>query len=138
MSRLIWVIAWFGIAIWSLVAFLAYGLVDALGSAAMRNADMFSSDPETVEWVFRVISWIHSLSTSIALVVWGVVSLAILGVPWLLDRMVGRSSVVVRSGIIQPGAPFRRPEDGVIDLAPDQYSVRPGPTGSVPHVSPPR
>jgi hypothetical protein len=138
MSRLIWVIAWFGIAIWSLVAFLAYGLVDALGSAAMRNADMFSSDPETVEWVFRVISWIHSLSTSIALVVWGVVSLAILGVPWLLDRMVGRSTVVVRSGAVPPGAPFRRPEEGVIDLAPDQYSVRPGPAGSVPHVAPRR
>jgi hypothetical protein len=144
MSRLFWVLAWVGVGIWSLVAFLAYGVLDVIGSAAMRNADMFSSDPETVVWIFRVFSWLHGLSTSIALVVWGVVSLAILAVPWLLDRMVGRT-VVVRGGTVRTGTPFARPtrvDDDVIDLAPDQYTVRPGPggpgNGPVPHIAPRR
>jgi hypothetical protein len=139
MSRLVWTFAWIGVAIWSLVAFLAYGVLDVIGSAAMRNADIFSADPETVEWIFRVFSWLHGLSTSIALVIWGVVSLAILAVPWLLDRMVGRG-VVVTGTNLHPGAPFRRPEDGVIDLPPDQYSVRPSPSsgGPVPHIAPRR
>lgn len=141
MSRLLWLFAWIGVGVWSLVAFLAYGVLDLVGSAAMRNADIFSSDPETVEWIFRAFSWLHGLSTSIALVVWGVVSLAILAVPWLLDRMVGRR-VVMSAGTVRGGAPFGRPEDGVIDLAPDQYSVRPGPGprdgGSVPHIAPRR
>jgi hypothetical protein len=136
--RLLWFGAWTAVAIWSLFALVTYNLLDLAGSVAMRNADAFSTDPETVEWIFNAFSWMRGLSTSIALVVWGVVSLAILSVPWLLDRIIGRP-VVVRPGAPPPVAA----RDGVIDLGPDQYTVRtdasggraPGPAPTVP---PPR
>jgi hypothetical protein len=136
--RLLWFGAWTAVAIWSLFALVTYNLLDLAGSVAMRNADAFSADPETVEWIFNVFRWMRGLSTSIALVVWGAVSLAILSVPWLLDRMVGRP-VVVRTGAPAPMAP----RDGVIDLGPDQYTVRTDAAGarapgSVPRVPPPR
>ena len=116
MSRLLWVLSWAGIAIWSLFAFAAYGLVDFLGQTAMRNADAFSTDPETVEWIFRVFSWGRGLSVSVILIVWGTVSLAILAVPWLFDRLAKP----------QAAGPVRRPaRDGVIDLGPGDYEVRP-------------
>lgn len=121
MTRLVWFAGWVAVAAWSLFAGAGYLFVDVLGGVAMRNADMFSADPETVEQIFTFFSWLHGLSTSIVLVVWGVVSLAILAVPWLLDRVIGRRAAM------QP-AP-RRP-DGVIDLAPGDYSVRPSTDGS--------
>ena len=141
MRKLLWLAAWSGVVIWSVVALAAYGLLDFFGALAMRNADLFSSDPEIVETIFRTFSFLHSASTSVALVVWGGVSLLILSVPWLTDRFAGRAKVQV----FQTGAPTAdrgwRPAgpatpEGVIDLAPDQYSVRPRPAGSVPTIGP--
>lgn len=132
MRRLVWFFGWVAVAVWSLFAAAGYLFVDVLGGVAMRNADMFSADPETVEQIFTLFSRLHGLSTSIVLVVWGFVSLAILAVPWLLDRLVGRRPPV------QPAA--RRP-DGVIDLAPGDYSVAPRAgasrqAGPVPRITP--
>lgn len=132
MTRLVWFFGWVAVAVWSLFAAAGYLFVDVLGGVAMRNADMFSTDPETVEQIFTLLSWLHGLSTSIVLVVWGFVSLAILGVPWLLDRLVGRRPAE------QPAA--RRP-DGTIDLAPGDYTVRPSSdtsrhAGAVPRIPP--
>lgn len=116
MSRLLWGLTWVGVAIWSLFAFAAYGLVDLVGQTAMRNADAFSTNPETVEWIFGLFSWGRGLSVSVILVVWGTVSLAMLAVPWLFDRLVRRQPVQ---------AAHRPARDGVIDLGPGDYSVGP-------------
>lgn len=136
MSRLLWIAGWAGVAVWSLLAFAAYGLVDVVGQAAMRNADSFSADPETVEWLFQAFGWARGLSVSIILIVWGFVSLAILAVPWLFGRLTAGARAA------RPRDPRR---DGVIDLAPGDYDVRPprsagrsaGPA-SVPRIAPPR
>lgn len=130
MTRLVWVAGWVAVAVWSLFAAVGYLFVDALGAVAMRNADMFSADPETVEQISTTFRWLHGLSTSIVLVVWGFVSLAILAVPWILDRAVGRRP---------PVQPVPRRPDGVIDLAPGDYNVRPDPArhaGPVPRIPP--
>jgi hypothetical protein len=128
MRRVLWAAGWVGVFFWSLFAFAAYGLLDVTGGAFMRNADMFSSDPGTVEALFNLFSWIRGVSTSVVLVVWGVVSLAILAVPWAFDRLTAPPQP---TGQV-PQATRIRP-DGVIDLGPGDYSVgaastgRPGP-----------
>ena len=53
MRRLLWIIAWFAVVIWSLFAWGAYGLLDFFGGVAARNADIVTGHPETVEW----LSW---------------------------------------------------------------------------------
>lgn len=145
MRKLLWLAAWSLVAVWSLLAFAAYGLIDFVGGLIARNADRLSSDPQTVEAAWRVFDFLHTASTSAALIVWGCVSLLILSVPWLLDRLAGRASVTVyRSGPGAAGAPrpgWRPAPEGVIDLAPDQYSERPRsdrPAGSVPSIAPRR
>lgn len=119
MRRLLWAFGWVAVAVWSLFAFAAYGLVDLVGKGAMRHADSFSADPETVEWIWRMFSFGHGLTTSVILVVWGFVSLAILAVPWLFDRLTAA-----------PAARASRRPDGVIDLSPGDYSVRAPASGS--------
>ena len=102
----------------------------------MRNADTFSADPETVEWLFGAFGWARGLSVSIILIVWGFVSLAILAVPWLFDRLTSATHADLA----------RHPRrDGVIDLAPGDYGVRPsasadryGGPSAVPRILPPR
>lgn len=134
MIRLIWAIAWTGVAIWSLFAFAAYGLVDVLGGLAARNADLVSDRPETVEALFRLLDGLRSFGLGAILVVWGAVSLAMLAVPWLLGQVARAPS---------PALSRRPAKSGVIDLTPDQYDVethpeeqvRP-PNGAVPRIGP--
>ena len=91
MSRLLWVFAWIGVALWSLFAFSAYGLLDLFGGLIARNADAFAGDPATVEWLFWIFNGLKNLGLTAILVVWGLVSLCFLAVPWFLDRVAGRA-----------------------------------------------
>ena len=131
MRRLLWAAGWVGVFFWSVFALAAYGLLDLIGGTFMRNADVFSTDPRTVEFLFNLFSWIRSFSTSAVLVVWGLVSLAILAVPWLFDRLTV-TSPPPPGGQVPQGTRIR--PDGVIDLGPGDYTVanpgggaRPGP-----------
>lgn len=135
MSRPLWVAAWVGVAVWSLFAFATYGLLDLIGAAAVRNSDLLSTDPDTVVWISTVFGWVRSVSGSAVLVVWGFVSLLILSVPWLFDRLLGRAPVVARRHPA-PG-PDRHGLDGVIDLAPADYQVRNPAPPRPGHVPPP-
>ena len=144
MRRAVWLLGWIGVAIWSLTCAIFYGVVNVIGGWAVRNADMVSSDPQVVEWTWRVLSAVHSLSTGAVLVGWGLVSLMILAVPWLLGRLAGSEArmVMMPVGRGAPRTAARSPvpgRDDVIDLAPGEYSVGPTtnrPGGSVPHVRP--
>jgi len=109
-SRLLWTFAWAGVAVWSLFAFGAYGLLDLLGGLMARSADAFARDPATVEWLFGLFNGLKNLGLTAILVIWGLVSLCLLAVPWFFDRLAG--------GAAAP-RPSRDPH--VIDLAPDQY-----------------
>lgn len=124
MSRLVWFFAWATVAIWSLFCAAAYGVFNLAGGWFARNADLFASDPQTVEWIYRVFSGLQTLSTSAVMVGWGAVSLLVLAVPWLLDRLAGPAP---RGAPASPPATGWTPprQDGVIDLSPDQYSVGP-------------
>ena len=126
MSRVLWVFGWIGVAIWSLLCAATYGLFDLVGRLVMRNADAFSADPSTVEGIWRVLNVLHSLSTGAVLVAWAVVSLLILAVPWAIDRMIGP---VAGRPTARPGRVPQPGPGGVIDLAPDQYSVGPARAG---------
>jgi hypothetical protein len=109
-TRLLWFFAWAGVAVWSLFSFSAYGLVDLLGGLIARNADALARDPGTVEWLFWFLNGLKNLGLTAILIVWGLVSLAILAVPWFFDRLLGRAA-----------APQPPRDPHVIDLTPDQY-----------------
>lgn len=147
MRRLVWGFGWAGVVVWSLVCALAYGLFDLVGRVSMRNADMFSSDPGTVEGIWRTFSFLHGLSTGAITVGWAVVSLLILAVPWFFDRMLsspGRepAHLATSAETFRGRMPPTRGGEAVIDLEPDQYSVGPPPdprahSGPAPRLSRP-
>jgi hypothetical protein len=117
-TRLLWAFAWVGVAIWSLFCWAAYGMVDLFGGLAARNADAITSHPETVEWLFWTFDVLRRLGLTTIVGIWGLVSLAMLAVPWLLARVGRRSVEPTRAPHVQSS-----PRSGVLDLAPDQYSV---------------
>ena len=106
-SRLLWVFAWIGVALWSLFAFSAYGLLDLFGGLIARNADAFAGNPATVEWLFWIFNGLKNLGLTAILVVWGLVSLCFLAVPWFLDRVRrprGPAAAAARSARHRPRA----------------------------------
>jgi hypothetical protein len=109
MTRVLWVFAWIAVAIWSLVAFSAYGLLDLFGGLLARNADSLASDPCTVEWLFWVTNGLKKLGLAAILLVWGLVSLAMLAVPWTLSRLARRAAA-------PPPRDLR-----FVELSPDEY-----------------
>lgn len=52
---------WIAVVLWSLFAWGAYGLLDVFGDLAVRNADMVSDHPETVEWLSWSLAALRSL-----------------------------------------------------------------------------
>lgn len=91
MRRLLWVLAWICVALWSLFAWGAYGLFDLFGGVAVRNADIVTGHPETVEWLSWALGVLRSLGLAAIVVVWAVVSLLILAVPAVLGLLLGRA-----------------------------------------------
>jgi len=90
-KRLLWVLAWFAVALWSLFAWGAYGLLDFFGGVAARNADIVTGHPETVEWLSWALMTLRGLGLGAIVFVWGLVSLLILAVPAVLGLLLGGS-----------------------------------------------
>jgi len=96
MRRLLWVLAWIAVALWSLFAWGAYGLLDIFGDLAVRNADIVSDHPETVEWLSWAFATLRSLGLGAIVFVWGAVSLLILAVPAVIGLILPRADSVER------------------------------------------
>lgn len=91
MKRVLWILAWIAVAVWSLVAWGAYGLLDFFGGVAARNADIVTGHPETVEWLSWALMTLRGLGLGAIVAVWGLVSLLILAVPAVLGLFLGGS-----------------------------------------------
>jgi hypothetical protein len=87
MRRTVWIFAWILVAFWSMLAWALYGVISLLGGLLARGSDLVSRDPETVEWLFRALTWLKDLGLGVVAVVGGVVALAILGVAFVLSRL---------------------------------------------------
>jgi hypothetical protein len=95
---MLWVLAWTCVALWSLFAWGAYGLFDLFGGVAVRNADIVTGHPETVEWLSWALGVLRSLGLAAIVVVWAAISLLILGVPAILGLFLGRPEARDRHG----------------------------------------
>ena len=91
MKRLLWAFAWIAVALWSLFAWGAYGLLDFFGGVAARNADIVTGHPESVEWLSWALMTLRGLGLGAIVFVWGLVSLLILAVPAVLSLFLGGS-----------------------------------------------
>lgn len=111
MKRFLWILAWIAVAVWSLFAWGAYGLLDFFGGVAARNADIVTGHPETVEWLSWALTTLRSLGLGAIVAVWGLVSLLILAFPAVLGLFLGgsrREPYVEdwRGPRINPGTPY--------------------------------
>ena len=89
MRRLLWIVAWMAVALWSLFAWGAYGFLDFFGGVAARNADIVPGNPEAVEWLSWALMTLRGLGLGAIVFVWGLVSLLILTVPAVLGLFFG-------------------------------------------------
>jgi hypothetical protein len=90
MKTLIWAATAAVIALWSLVAWIAHGLVSVAGNLVASNADLIPADPLLVEWA----SWFASAGTGIGewlvVALWAIVSAVLLALGFVATKLVPR------------------------------------------------
>ena len=94
MTKMIWVLAWSAIVLWSLMALVAYGVLDVVGGAVTAGAaplppDAFrTGDPPPFEWLYPFAVAMQRLGLGVIGIGWFLVSAAILGAAWISTRLV--------------------------------------------------
>ncbi|MGE0008478.1 MAG: hypothetical protein AB7S92_23225 [Parvibaculaceae bacterium] len=90
MRNVIWIIAWLCVGLWTALAALGYWIIGAVTGLAADNADKVGADPETVELINWLALVLQNVGEIVAIILWAVISLAILGVAWAVTRFTGR------------------------------------------------
>lgn len=91
MKSLIWVIAWLCVGLWTAVAALGYWVIGAVTGFAANNADKVGGDAETVELLNWLALTLQGIGEIAAVILWAVISLAVLGIAWVITKLIGRS-----------------------------------------------
>lgn len=90
MKTLVWALTGVVLLLWSLVAWIAHGLVGAAGSIVASNADLIPADPQLIEWA----SWLASAGTGVGewlvVAVWALVSLVLVALGVVAARLAPR------------------------------------------------
>ena len=90
MKTLIWIVTAAAIGVWSLLAWIAHGLIGVAGGLAAGNADIIPADPMLVEWA----SWLAMAGTGVGewlvVAIWAVVSLVLLGLGFAAGALAPR------------------------------------------------
>ena len=90
MKTLIWIVTAAVIGVWSLLAWIAHGLVGVAGNLVAGNADIIPADPELVAWA----SWLATAGTDVGawliVAIWAVVSLVLLGLGFAAQALAPR------------------------------------------------
>ncbi len=121
MRRLVWVLGWLAVAVWSLMAWGSYGLLNVFGDVAARNADLVTGNPEGVELISWALGALQGLGLTAIVVVWALVSLAILAATAVLARVLGalrgNASPPAFGRGYEPAYPPHRPRTGELPSA---------------------
>ncbi len=90
MKTLIWIVTAAAIGVWSLLAWIAHGLIGVAGGLAAGNADIIPADPMFVEWA----SWLAMAGTGVGewfvVAIWAIVSLVLLGLGFAAGALAPR------------------------------------------------
>lgn len=92
MRMLLWIAAWVGVAIWSLVAFAGHALLGVAGELFAANADIAPLSPEGVVGLSTLVDGLAAFGQGAVFFIWAFGSLLILAVPYIASRLIGRRS----------------------------------------------
>jgi 4-hydroxybenzoate polyprenyltransferase len=89
MIKIVWWGAFVGAAFWSVFAWIAYAVVDTVGTgaASVGTVPGFPAEPFTFAWIAALV---HGLGVSAVTVTWLFGLAFIFGVPLVLQRVFGR------------------------------------------------
>jgi hypothetical protein len=90
--NLVWVIAWLCVGLWTAIAATGYWLIDALTGFAANHADKIGGSAETVEFINWLALLVQSIGEIAAVILWAVISLATLGIAWVITRLTDHTS----------------------------------------------
>jgi hypothetical protein len=128
-GRFVWILTWAAIAVWSLLAWGAYGLLDLVGGLAAGGAGAVALDPGVSSVVVWIVNLVKGLGLFAVLAVWGFVSVVMLAFGWVLSKALGGPGARVDVSYYQRSV---HPPQG---YPPGAY---PGPPGGMRDVTPTR
>ncbi len=96
MRRVIWGIGIAIVVLWTLFSLGAYALVALFGDLLVASSDPILSDPGIGAWAAWTFAFVRDFGLAILVLLWAVVSAAILAATALLARLAGRGERLPR------------------------------------------
>ena len=87
MSRVISVLVWLAIAVWSVVSLGTYFIVRLIGGSLSRNADAYFGTPELVVFMADTFGFFTTIGLGAVIVLWLAGTAALLASGWLARRI---------------------------------------------------
>jgi hypothetical protein len=92
LRKIIWVIAWICVGLWTATAAVGYWIIGTVTGFAANNADKVGGSAETVEFVNWLALLLQNVGEIAAIILWAVIALAILAIAWVITKVASRSS----------------------------------------------
>jgi hypothetical protein len=90
MSKLIWVIVWLGVTVWSGLCWLTYQAVGLAGGFVARNADGVAGDPEVVEQFSSIALKSVELGEWVVIASWALGCVIAFALGWIASKLLAR------------------------------------------------
>ena len=85
-GRMVWLVAWLLVGLWTLAALAGFGLVDLVGGFAVDSADVAARDPDQLAWIAWAFDTLRDLGLAVIVLAWAVIGAIILGVAALITK----------------------------------------------------
>jgi hypothetical protein len=89
LRKIVWALALFAFATWSLLTWGTYALVTGGGDWLAANADLLALAPEWQYWLQWSLRLVEQFGVVLLWIVWGLGSIAILAAAWVTARLAG-------------------------------------------------
>lgn len=96
MRRVVWGIGIVMVVLWTLFSLGAYALVSLFGDLMVASSGTILNEPDIGAWAAWTFAFVRDFGLAILMLLWAVVSAAILAVTALLARLAGRDERLPR------------------------------------------